>query len=85
MEYCLVSVLPENKSSKNAIADRSKALTYQGLSLMISDARSLFTELCSAQLDEKALRQKAELLLSESNLTCDKIVDGYCEKFKITS
>ncbi|MEM6883932.1 MAG: DEAD/DEAH box helicase, partial [Verrucomicrobiota bacterium] len=82
VKYYRISVLPENKSSKNAVADQSRALTYEGLNLMIADARTLFSELCSTQLDGDALLQKSEGLLMGSKLTSDKIVNSYCEKFK---
>ena len=45
-----VSVHPQNKATKAAVAGASHALTYEQLGALVSDARALLTALCESQL-----------------------------------
>ncbi|HEY5960016.1 MAG TPA: DEAD/DEAH box helicase, partial [Polyangiaceae bacterium] len=52
-----VSVHPENRATKAAVAAASYALTYEKLGEVISDARVLLSGLCESQLSGAALEQ----------------------------
>lgn len=81
--HCVrVSVHPQNNATKAAIAGASHALTYEKISELITEARTLLTKLCESQLSEKDLEVECDRLLDSSNIKFDKIAVRYLIPFK---
>lgn len=76
-----VSVHPTNKATKAASATASYALTYEKLSALISDARSLLASLCESQLTDKELEAQCAREVSGSAVRADRLVDNYLVRF----
>ncbi len=77
-----ISVHPENKATKAAVAGASYALTYEKLGLLISDSRALLQALAESQLPEDQLRQECAKLLVKSNVRADHLISAYLLPFK---
>lgn len=77
-----VSVHPENKATRAAVAGASYALTYEKLGQLISDARALLQALAESQLPETHLVQECARLLSTSNIRADRLIAGYMLPFE---
>lgn len=80
-----VSIYPTNRATKNAYAQESYALTYEKLSLLVSDARKLIEDLCDMYLDGDELQSKCAQILKTSKIKHDKIVASYLQKFIVSS
>jgi len=80
-ECTRVSVHPKNNATKAAVAGASKALTYENLSALISDARSLLSRLCESQLTEDELVAECSRALRESDIAETRIVERYFVPF----
>jgi replicative superfamily II helicase len=78
-----VSVHPRNIATKAAVAGASHALTYEKLSSMISDARSILTLLCDSQLNGTDLKVECSRLLEDSGIKSDRIVNSYLVPFEV--
>jgi hypothetical protein len=77
-----VSIHPNNQATKAAGAEKSYALTYEKLTALISDARSLLTDLCESQLNGEDLVTECERLLSSSSIKPDQFVKNYLIPFE---
>lgn len=77
-----VSVHPENKATKAAVAGASHALTYGLIEILISDARSILAKLCESSLPESELTAECERLLKGSNIRHDRLADTYLVRFE---
>lgn len=77
-----VSVHPQNQATKAAVAGASHALTYEKLGMLISDARSILTQLCESKLGTSDLIIECDRLLMDSNIRYDKLVESYLCLFK---
>ena len=83
--YCTrVSVYPTNKATNNSYAQGSYALTYEKLSLLVSDARNLLGELCASYLDDDELQAKCAHMLKKSAIKYENIVAHYFQNFTVT-
>ncbi len=80
-EVVCVSVHPQAKATKAAIADASHALTYQRLASLVSDARALLTALCDSQLPADDLVRECATLLSKSAIQAERLADKYLQPF----
>ncbi|MCD8908181.1 DEAD/DEAH box helicase family protein [Staphylococcus arlettae] len=81
-EFILASIHPHNNSTNNAWAENSYVLTYAKLNLLINDTRIVLNDLVKSNLDNSSLEIECENILNNSNLSYDKIIDTYFEKFK---
>lgn len=77
-----VSVLPHNQATKAAEAGESYALTYEKLSALVSDARSLLTKLCESQISNAELVAECSRLLASSPLNTKHLVNSYLLPFE---
>lgn len=66
-ECVRVSVHPQNRATKAAVAGASHALTYEKLASMIVDTRTLLEQLSESQLAEDSLITECERLLIDSS------------------
>ena len=80
--YVRVSVHPENKATKAAVAGASHALTYEKLGALVSDARALLTALCESQLVTSELTSLCGTLLAKSPIRSDRLVESYLIPFE---
>lgn len=76
-----IAVCPSNKSTKNAYAQESYALTLVNLNRLVADARALFEQLCDRDIDDEELNIRSAQLLEESNINSKNILSAYMEKF----
>ncbi|WMJ10113.1 DEAD/DEAH box helicase [Nitrosomonas sp. sh817] len=76
-----VSVHPQNKATKVAVAGASHALTYEKLAALVDDARALLTTLSESQLAENSLIAECERLLACSPLKSEHFVESYLLPF----
>ena len=76
-----VSVHPGNTATKAAVAGASYALTYEKLSALISDARTLLQTLCESQLAEADLIHECARLLNQSAVRADRLIERYLMPF----
>jgi Holliday junction resolvase len=81
-ECVRVSVHPQNRATKAAVAEASHALTYEKLAALVSDARTLLSTLCYSQLSDADLVIECGHLLSKSLLNADRLVGGYLLPFE---
>lgn len=81
-ECVRISVHPQNRATKAAVAGASYALTYEKLSCLISDARSLLTHLCESKLDTEDLIRECDRLLEHSNIRFDRLEEKYLCAFE---
>ena len=77
-----VSVHPKNQATKAAVAGASHALTYEKLSLLVSDSRALLSTLCGSQLSPENLVGECQRLLSSSSVRAERILEDYLLPFK---
>ena len=77
-----VSVHPTNKATKSAAATDTYALTFEALSALISDTRTLLTKLCESQLADDELATECARELNNSPVRADKLVQNYLLKFE---
>ncbi|MBL8820508.1 MAG: DEAD/DEAH box helicase [Planctomyces sp.] len=77
-----ISVHPKNQATRAAVAGASRALTYEKLSALIADARTLLTRLCESQMSERELTAECSHILETSNINAKKIVDCYFQPFR---
>lgn len=77
-----VSVHPQAKSTKAASAHASRALTYEKLGALISDARAVLARLVESQLPVEALVAEASALLEKSNIRENALVESYLQPFE---
>ena len=82
-ESVRISVHPTNKATKTAAATDSYALTYETLTALISDARTLLTKLCESQLADVGLAAECARELEISSVRADKLVQNYLLKFVV--
>ncbi|MDJ0800934.1 MAG: DEAD/DEAH box helicase family protein [Calothrix sp. MO_167.B12] len=80
--YTPVSVHPNVNATKNAVADATKALTYDKLNELITNTRNLLTKLCDSALPDEQLIFECEKLLSDSRLTPESIIEHYLVQFQ---
>lgn len=80
-----VSIHPKNKATKAAVAGASHALTYENLSVLISDARNLLSTLCESQRPQAELVVECDRLLTSSPIRHDSLVDNYLLSFEEVS
>ncbi|MFP3324588.1 DEAD/DEAH box helicase family protein [Planococcus sp. SIMBA_160] len=76
-----ISVHPKNLATRSANAEDSYALTFEKLSSLISDVRSLLSDLVESQLQGESLEAYCNQLLEESKLRSDRIVENYFVPF----
>ncbi len=77
-----ISVHPQNRATKAAVAGASWALTYEKLSALISDARIVLTQLCESKFSKNDLVSECDRLLEASSIKFDKIAEAYLCAFK---
>lgn len=80
--YTRVSVHPNFDATKNAVADATKALTYNKLNELITNARILLVELCDSSVPYDELIFRCEKLLTNSLLRPQSIIEHYLVQFK---
>lgn len=80
-EAVRISVHPTNKATKSAAATDSYALTYETLTELISDTRTLLTKLCESQLTNAELAAECARELGVSSVRADKLIQNYLIKF----
>ncbi len=78
-----VSLHPNKAATKNAIAENSKALTYDKLNELISNARGLFRELCEFKRGKDEIVTLCERLLKKWKLHPKKIESEYLLDFEL--
>jgi replicative superfamily II helicase len=76
-----VSVHPLNRATKAAVAGASHALTYEKLSSLVSDARSLLAGLCESQLSDDELVMECSRLLKNSTINAARLSAAYLLPF----
>lgn len=74
-------VHPRNQATKAAGAEGSRALTYEKLAALVSDARALLIALCESQRSDSELVAECSRLLATSNLRADRLVGAYLLPF----
>ncbi|MEW5861907.1 MAG: DEAD/DEAH box helicase [Cyanobacteriota bacterium] len=77
-----VSVHPNIRVTKNTITNDTKALTPEKLNQLISDARTLFVELCESVVSEDELVVRCEQLLANSTLRPQSLIEQYLVPFE---
>lgn len=77
-----VSVHPRSVATRAAVAGASHALTYEMLSLMISEARALLASLVSSHLSGNDLLSECARTLEKSSLKAIHIVEQYLVPFR---
>lgn len=76
-----IAVCPSNKSTKNAYAQESYALTLVNINRLVADARYLFEQLCERNIDDETLNLRCVQLLHNSNINSQNILASYMENF----
>ena len=79
--YYRVSVHAKNIATKNANANDSYALTYEKLTLLISDARAFFSKLCESKLTSKDFLIECERQLLDSPIMVSQLANNYLLRF----
>lgn len=77
-----VSVHPQDKATRAAVAGTSYALTYEKLNCLISDARSFLANLCESKLNTEDLILECDRLLGQSDIRFDRLTEKYLCAFK---
>ena len=77
-----ISVHPQNRATKAAVASDSYALTYEKLNALVSDARIVLLHLCESKLSENDLITECDYILENSNIKFDKLVSNYLCSFE---
>jgi hypothetical protein len=77
-----VSMHPKNQALKNASATDSYALTYENLSALVSDVRTMLGKVCESQHTGANLVNDCSRLLAASNLTAQKLAETYLVPFE---
>lgn len=70
-----VVIHPTNKATPAASAHESYALTLDRLTGLVADARILLTELCESQLTDIELESQCQLLLEQSPIRADRLME----------
>lgn len=81
-ECVRVSVHPENKATKAAVAHASHALTYKKLAQLASDARVFLEEMCSSQRSGEQLVHQCAQALSSSPIAANQLKKNYLIPFE---
>ncbi|MFM0652913.1 DEAD/DEAH box helicase [Paraburkholderia sediminicola] len=76
-----VSVHPSNKATRAASATTSFALTYEKLTALVADARSLIVHLVESQLASGELKAECTRALEKSRIRADRLVSSYLVPF----
>ncbi len=76
-----VSVIAKNQATKAAVAGDSFALTQEGLSSLIADARSFLLALCESQLPPNQLAAECARLLQKSPIAASTLYESYLRPF----
>lgn len=77
-----ISVHPQNRATKAAVAGASYALTYEKLNALISDARTVLSHLCESKLSEDDLITECDRMLGQSNIKFDRLEKNYLLSFE---
>lgn len=77
-----ISVHPNEKASRAAVAEASYVLTYEKLYELIAEVRDLLKILAESQLSLENLEIESMKLLEESNLKSDKLISHYLVSFE---
>lgn len=77
-----VSVHPKNLATKAAHADGTFALTYEKIQALVSNARTLLTQMCESQRSGDQLVQDCNRFLRDSNLNADRIAEAFLLPFE---
>lgn len=80
--YVPTSIHPVAKATKAVVTDELRALTFDSLNALVSDARILFTELCNSTLPKDQLVHRCEQLLATSSLRPDQFTSKYLVPFE---
>jgi hypothetical protein len=78
-----VSVHPKNLATKASEGWASHALTYEKIGEMISDARSLLSQLCESNLDNAQIKHLCSQLLVKSNIRAEHFSEAYLSRFEV--
>ena len=83
-EYSVVSVSvhPEKRATRAAVAGTSHALTYSKLAALVADSRVLLSKVCESQLSAAELVVTCSRFLAQSPIHTDRLVDSYFEYFE---
>ena len=81
-EHISASVLPRAFATKQAETGHVRALTYEKLNALCSDARALFETLCDSSAPAAGLMLRCEKLLSSSKLRPDDLPRHYLSDFQ---
>ncbi len=81
--YLGVCVHPNKTATKNAIAEDTKALTYDTLNSLISNSRGLFTELCEMARGKDDIVDSCENRLSQWKLCPADLIREYLLPFQL--
>jgi replicative superfamily II helicase len=76
-----VSVHPTAKATKATVTVNSKALTFDNLNELITEARDMITQLCESSVPQEELILRCEKLLSKSSLKPDALIVKYLKPF----
>lgn len=82
-KYIGVSIHPNKTATKNAIAQEIKALTYDKLNELISNARGLFIEICESIREEHEIIDLCGKLLAKYNLYPEGLIKKYLLTFEL--
>lgn len=77
-----VSVHPNLGATKDTVTNDSKALTFENLNQLITDAHTLLVALCDSVVSEDELVVRCEQLLDNSRLRPQSLVEQYLVPFK---
>jgi replicative superfamily II helicase len=83
--YIALSVHPNETATKNAVADGTKALTYQKLNELISNARQLFVYICESAEGKERLVDLCTKWLDELSLSPNALVREFLLPFVLAS
>jgi len=81
--YIGVSVHPNKTATKNAIARDTRALTYEKLNELISNARSLFIDLCELSIEKNEIVDSCSRLINKWKISPDKLIEEYLLPFTL--
>ena len=78
-----VVVHPNVTATKSTVTGQTKALTFDRLQGLISEARTLIAHLCESHPPQEELVRRCEQLLAASSLTPDVLVEHYLVPFQV--
>lgn len=76
-----VAVVPQNRATRAASAHASHALTYENLQRLVTDVRTLLTQLCDSSLTGSHLVAECAARLRNSTLEAGQLVANYLVPF----